>query len=50
VPIIFVTGYHAGAIDPRFREAPVLTKPVERDDLAAALTRVLGRRSVRASV
>jgi two-component sensor histidine kinase len=41
VPIIFVTGYHAGGIDPRFSEAPVLTKPVERDDLAAALTRVL---------
>lgn len=41
VPIIFVTGYHAGGIDPRFAEAPVLTKPVERDDLAAALTRVL---------
>jgi two-component sensor histidine kinase len=41
VPIIFVTGYHAGGIDPRFAGAPVLTKPVERDDLAAALTRVL---------
>lgn len=47
VPIIFVTGYHAGAIDPRFAEAPVLTKPVERDDLAAALTRVLTPRLVR---
>lgn len=40
VPIIFVTGYHAGAIDERFAQAPVLTKPIERDDLAAALTRV----------
>jgi two-component sensor histidine kinase/ActR/RegA family two-component response regulator len=44
VPIIFVTGYHAGAIDERFANAPVLTKPVERDDLAAALTRVLSPR------
>jgi two-component sensor histidine kinase/two-component SAPR family response regulator len=42
VPIIFVTGYHAAAIDARFADAPVLTKPVERDDLAAVLTRVLG--------
>jgi two-component sensor histidine kinase/two-component SAPR family response regulator len=41
VAIIFVTGYHAGAIDERFSAAPVLTKPVERGDLAAALTRVL---------
>lgn len=41
VPIVFVTGYHAGGIDQRFANAPVLTKPVERDDLAAALTRVL---------
>jgi two-component sensor histidine kinase/two-component SAPR family response regulator len=46
VPIIFVTGYHAGAIDDRFADAPVLTKPVERDDLAAALTRVLSPRPV----
>jgi two-component sensor histidine kinase len=46
VPFIFVTGYHAGAIDERFADAPVLTKPVERDDLAAALTRVLGARLV----
>ena len=46
VPFIFVTGYHAGAIDERFATAPVLTKPVERDDLAAALTRVLSPRLV----
>jgi CheY-like chemotaxis protein len=46
VPIIFVTGYHAGAIDERFAHAPVLTKPVERDDLAAALTRVLAPQPV----
>ena len=46
VPIIFVTGYHAGAIDARFASAPVLTKPVERDDLAAALTRVFSPRLV----
>jgi CheY-like chemotaxis protein len=40
-PIIFVTGYHAGAIEPRFADAPVLTKPVEREELAAALARAL---------
>jgi two-component sensor histidine kinase len=37
VPIIFVTGYHIGAIEPRFAGCPVLTKPVDRDELAAAL-------------
>jgi CheY-like chemotaxis protein len=43
VPIVFITGYHAGAIEPRFSAAPVLTKPVERDELAACLTRLLAR-------
>lgn len=41
VPIIFVTGYQASSIDPRFRESPVLTKPIETEDLTVALTNVL---------
>jgi two-component sensor histidine kinase len=40
-PIIFVTGYHSGVIEPRFADAPVLTKPVERDDLSIALAGVM---------
>jgi len=45
VPIVFVTGYQAGAVEPRFAEAPVLTKPIEKDDLAAALGRAMSRRA-----
>ncbi|MGD9965527.1 MAG: response regulator [Hyphomonadaceae bacterium] len=41
IPIIFVTGYQANAIDPRFAAAPVLTKPIEQSELAGALARVL---------
>jgi CheY-like chemotaxis protein len=41
VPLIFVTGYQANAIDPRFETAPVLTKPIEPSELAGALIRVL---------
>ncbi|AZG79050.1 response regulator [Methylocystis rosea] len=36
-PIIFVTGYHAAAIAQEFGDVPVLTKPIEPDELAAAL-------------
>lgn len=39
-PIAFLTGYHAGAIHPRFADAPVLTKPIDRDDLALILSRI----------
>jgi len=42
-PIIFVTGYHAGAIKQEFRDITVLTKPVEPEDLAAALAEALIR-------
>ncbi len=44
IPIVFVTGYHSCAIEPRFSDAPVLTKPIERRDLSMALTRVLAPR------
>jgi two-component sensor histidine kinase/two-component SAPR family response regulator len=41
IPVIFVTGYQANSIDPRFAHAPVLTKPIEQSELAGALARVL---------
>jgi two-component sensor histidine kinase len=40
VPTIFVTGYQANAIDARFEATPVLTKPIETEDLLAALSGV----------
>jgi two-component sensor histidine kinase len=43
VPIIFVTGYQAAAIDQRFARFPVLTKPVEKNELALALARAIER-------
>jgi two-component sensor histidine kinase/DNA-binding response OmpR family regulator len=33
VPFVFVTGYDAESVDARFRNVPVLQKPVERDVL-----------------
>jgi len=33
VPFVFVTGYDADSIDPRFGGVPVLQKPIERDML-----------------
>jgi PAS domain S-box-containing protein len=33
VPFVFVTGYDADSIDPRFSEVPILQKPIERDML-----------------
>jgi PAS domain S-box-containing protein len=33
VPFVFVTGYDADSVDSRFREIPVLQKPVEREML-----------------
>jgi two-component sensor histidine kinase len=48
VPVIFVTGYQADAIDPRFARAPVLTKPIEPAELEGALMRVLPSEMVQA--
>jgi CheY-like chemotaxis protein len=42
-PIIFVTGYHVGAIVQDFSDVPVLTKPIEPEDLAAALAEALAK-------
>ena len=33
VPFVFVTGYDAESVDSRFREIPVLQKPIEREML-----------------
>jgi DNA-binding LytR/AlgR family response regulator len=33
VPFVFVTGYDADSIDPRFSGVPILQKPIERDML-----------------
>jgi two-component sensor histidine kinase/DNA-binding response OmpR family regulator len=33
VPFVFVTGYDAESVDPRFDGAPILQKPIERDAL-----------------
>ena len=33
VPFAFVTGYDADSVDSRFRDIPVLQKPVEREML-----------------
>ena len=33
VPFVFVTGYDADSVDPRFAGVPILQKPIERDML-----------------
>jgi len=33
IPFVFVTGYGAGTIEPRFAHVPVLPKPIERQAL-----------------
>lgn len=46
IPIVVVSGYDLAGIDQRLRDLgihEILTKPVQRESLAAALTRVLGR-------
>lgn len=47
--LLFVTGYEADSIDPRFIGAPVLTKPVEAGELADALADALGLVPVRSA-
>ena len=45
VPIVFLTGYQAESIETRFRDAAVLTKPVEASDLVATLQRLQNQTS-----
>jgi two-component sensor histidine kinase/DNA-binding response OmpR family regulator len=42
VPFVFVTGYGAESLDPRFGKTPALQKPITRDNLEAQLARMLG--------
>jgi CheY-like chemotaxis protein len=41
IPFVFATGYGSDGITDRFRDAPVLTKPFQRDDLDRALCRAM---------
>lgn len=41
VPFVFVTGYEADRVEPRFAEAPILAKPIEPGALADALALLL---------
>lgn len=41
VPLVFVTGYGADGVDPRFAAAPVLTKPIELGELSDVLGAVI---------
>jgi len=43
VPFVFVTGYDADSVDSRFREIPVLQKPVERELLQKLFAQGAGR-------
>jgi DNA-binding LytR/AlgR family response regulator len=36
-PIVFLTGYDAKSVDPRFGDSPILTKPIDERELAAVL-------------
>jgi two-component sensor histidine kinase/two-component SAPR family response regulator len=50
-PMLFLTGYDAGSIDPRFRHGGVLTKPIDESELAACLAVILDQATTsRASV
>jgi len=46
VPFVFVTGYDAESVDSRFREIPVLQKPVEREMLQKLFAQGAGRSMV----
>jgi CheY-like chemotaxis protein len=42
LPMIFLTGYDAATIDPRYAAIPLLQKPIDERMLAAALETSLG--------
>jgi CheY-like chemotaxis protein len=44
VPFAFLTGYAAEDVDARFREAPVLCKPLEFEAFKAAIAKLLSPR------
>jgi len=43
IPFVFVTGYGADSIDPRFNHIPVLQKPIDLKTISAALAQLSGR-------
>jgi PAS domain S-box-containing protein len=43
VPIAFVTGYGRESVDERFREVPILQKPITRESLENCLHAIFGR-------
>jgi two-component sensor histidine kinase/DNA-binding response OmpR family regulator len=43
VPFVFVTGYDDGGIDDRYRNVPMVQKPIAREDLEAALRAAFDR-------
>jgi CheY-like chemotaxis protein len=42
VPLVFSTGYGRNGLDPHWRDRPVLQKPYQVEELAAALRDALG--------
>jgi PAS domain S-box-containing protein len=46
VPFVFVTGYDADSVDPRFSGVPILQKPIERDALQRIFTQPATDRAV----
>jgi CheY-like chemotaxis protein len=47
IPLVFVTGYEAERVEPRFSSSPILAKPIEPTALADALALVLATESAR---
>jgi PAS domain S-box-containing protein len=50
VPFVFVTGYDADNIDPRFADVPVLQKPIEREVLQGLFVSNVGKPAWHVSV
>jgi two-component sensor histidine kinase/DNA-binding response OmpR family regulator len=49
VPIVFTTGYEVDTIDPRFQDAAILRKPIERQDLRDLLVNGVAKSEKRES-
>lgn len=43
IPFMFVSGYGPAGIDPRYADAPILTKPILFEDLARAVRNLRAR-------
>lgn len=42
-PMVFLTGYDAKSVDPRFSRSDVITKPIDESDLSACLASLFSR-------